>query len=173
MHYALNQLRNADPTWVQQHVPLEWYARDGLRSDQTRLPQDTSTREALARQIGGDGDQLLDWVQAADTSPSLRDLPALEALRQTWRQQSYRCTVPGLEDRRWRTGDEQPPAAVRIPSPYDVEARYCSKRDPHGVGDTLPRTETCDPGQPDLMTQVLTTPAPTPAWVMGPTIAHD
>lgn len=173
MHYALNQLSQADPTWVQQHVPLEWYARYGLRSDQTRLPKDASKREALARQIGGDGYQLLDWVQAADTSPSVRDLPALEALRQIWLQQYYRCTVPGLEALRWRTGDEQPPAAVRITSPYDLEARYCSKRDTHWVGYKVHLTETCDPGQPDLITQIITTPATTPDCVMGPAIIHD
>lgn len=173
MHYALNQLSQADPTWVQQHMPLEWYARYGLRSDQTRLPKDASKREALARQIGGDGYQLLDWVQAADTSPSVRDLPALEALRQIWLQQYYRCTVPGLEALRWRTGDEQPPAAVRITSPYDLEARYCSKRDTHWVGYKVHLTETCDPGQPDLITQIITTPATTPDCVMGPAIIHD
>jgi hypothetical protein len=46
----------------------------GLRSDQTRLPKDASTREALARQVGTDGYQLLEWVQTADTSSDLRDL---------------------------------------------------------------------------------------------------
>jgi transposase len=173
MHYALNQLSNADPTWVQQHVPLEWYARYGLRSDQARLPKDVSKREALARQIGGDGYQLLDWVQAADTSPSLRNLPALEALRQIWLQQYYRCTVPGLEALRWRTGDEQPPAAVRITSPYDLETRYSSKRETHWVGYKVHLTETCDPGQPDLITQIITIPATTPDCVMGPAIVHD
>jgi hypothetical protein len=34
--------------------------RYGLRSDQARLPKDASKREALARQIGADGYQLLD-----------------------------------------------------------------------------------------------------------------
>src|SRR5919108_3696699 len=72
MHYALNQLSEANPTWVQQHVPLEWYARYGLRSDQTRLPKDTSKREALARQIGGDGYQLLDAVWATESAPYCR-----------------------------------------------------------------------------------------------------
>jgi transposase len=173
MHYALNQLSAAEPAWVQQHVPLDWYARYGLRSDQTRLPKDASKREALAQQVGADGYQLLDGVWTAERAPYLRALPALEALRQIWVQQYYRCTVPGLEDLRWRTTDEQPPAAVRITSPYDLDARYCSKRDTHWVGYKLHLTETCDPGQPDLMTQVLTTPATTPDCVMGPTVEHD
>src|SRR5919109_949790 len=173
MHYALNQLSVVAPIWVQQHVPPAWYTRYGLRSDQARLPKDASKREALARQVGADGYQLLAWVQTADASVGLRDLPALEALRQIWLQQYYRCTVPGLETLRWRTGDEQPPAAVRITSPYDLEARYCSKRDTHWVGYKVHLTETCDPGQPDLITQIITTPATTPDCVMGPAIIHD
>jgi transposase len=55
MHYALNQLRAAAPTWVQQHVALAWSTRYGLRSDQARLPKDASKRAALAHQIGADG----------------------------------------------------------------------------------------------------------------------
>jgi transposase len=34
-------------------------------------------------------------------------------------------------------------------------------------------TETCDTGKPDLITQIITTPATTPDCVMGPTIVHD
>jgi transposase len=173
MRYALNQLSDVAPAWVRQEVPLEWYTRYGLRSDQTRLPKEASKREALARQIGADGYQLLAWVGAADTALGLQELPALEALRRIWLQQYYRCTVPGLEALRWRTGDEQPPAAVRIASPYDLEARYSSKRDTHWVGYKLHLTETCDVGQPDLITQVLTTPATTQDSVMGPTIHRD
>jgi transposase len=173
MHYALNQLSNADPGWVQQRVSLEWYDRYGLRSDQVRLPKEARKREALAHQIGADGYQLLDSVWAAESAPFLRDLPALEALRQIWLQQYYRCTVPGLEALRWRTTDEEPPAALRITSPYDLEARYSTKRDTHWVGYKLHLTETCESGQPDLITQVLTPPATTPDCTMGPAIAHD
>ena len=173
LHYALNQLSAADPTWVQQHVPLDWYTRYGLRADQTRLPKDASKREALARQIGADGYQLLDGVWAAASVPYLRDLPALEALRQIWLQQYYRCTAPGFETLRWRTTEEQPPAAVRITSPYELEARYCTKRDTQWVGYKLHLSETCEPAHPDLITQVLTTPSTTPDCTMGPPIIQD
>src|SRR5918999_1928018 len=90
MHYALNQLSDVAPAWVQQHVPPAWYTRYGLRSDQARLPKDASKREGLARQIGADGYQLLEWVQTADAALGLRELPALEALRQIWLQQYCR-----------------------------------------------------------------------------------
>jgi transposase len=173
MRHALHQLSEADPAWVQPHVPLDWYARYGLRAEQARWPKDANKREALARQIGVDGYQLLDWVVAPESPPGLRDLPALEALRRIWLQHYYRCTVPGLEALRWRTRDEQPPSALLIHSPYDLEARYSSKRDAHGVGDKVHLTETCDANQPDLITQVITTPATTQDSVMGPAIQQD
>jgi transposase len=173
MHYALNQRSEAAPAWVRQHVPPEWYMRYGLRSDQARLPKDASKREALARQIGADGYQLLEWVRAADPALGVRELPALEALRRLWLQQYDRCTVPGLEAVRWRTGDEQPPAAVHITSPDALEARYSSKRETHWVGYKVHLTDTCDADHPDLITQVMTTPATTQDSVMGPAIPQD
>jgi transposase len=173
LHDALNQLSAAEPVWVQHHVPLDWYTRYGLRSDQTRLPKGASKRAAFARQIGADGYHLLDAVWAAESAPYGRTLPALEALRQLWVQQYYRCTVPGLEDLRWRTTDAQPPAAVRLTSPYDLDARYCTKRDTQWVGYKLHLSETCEPEQPDLITQVLTTPSTTPDCTMGPPLVQD
>jgi DDE family transposase len=98
---------------------------------------------------------------------------AVEALRQIWVQQYYRCSVPGMAEVRWRIPEEQPPAAVRITSPYELEARYCTKRDTQWVGYKLHLTETCEPESPDLMTQVLTTPSPTPDWTMGPPLVQD
>jgi hypothetical protein len=137
-HAALHQLRAAEPAWVPPPVPLDWDPRDGLRSDQTRLPQDASPREAGARQVGADGDQLRAWVQTADPSRGLRNLPALEALRQLGRQPDDRCPVPGLEALRWRTGAAQPPAAVRLTSPDALEARSCRLCDTHGGGRDAP-----------------------------------
>jgi transposase len=173
MHYALNQLSDVAPAWVRQQVPPVWYTRYGLRSDQARLPKDASKLEALARQVGADGYQLLAWVQTDDTPVGLKELSALEVLRRIWVQQYYRCTVSGLETLRWRTGDEQPPSAVRVASPSDLEARSSSKRETHWVGSTRHLTETCDADSPNLITQVMTTPATTQDSMMGPPIQQD
>ena len=70
-------------------------------------------------------------------------------------------------------GTSNRPAAVRIASPYDLEARYSSKRDTHWVGYKVHLTETCDADHPDLITQVMTTPATTQDSVMGPAIQQD
>jgi transposase len=173
MHGALNQLSDVAPAWVQHHVPPAWDTRYGLRSDQARVPKEASTREALAHQIGADGFQRLAWGLTADTAPSLQALPALEALRRMWLQPYDRCPVPGGEALHWRTGDEQPPSAVRMASPYDLEARDSSTRETHGVGDKGHRTETCDADHPDRITQVMTTPATTQDRGMGPAIPQD
>jgi transposase len=62
---------------------------------------------------------------------------------------------------------------VRITSTYDLEARYSSKRETHWVGYKVHLTETCDADHPDLITQVMTTPATTQDSVMGPAIQQD
>jgi transposase len=53
-------------------------------------------------------------------------------------------------------------------SAYDLEARYSNKRETQWVGYKVHLTETCDDGQPDLITHVITTPATAPDCAMGP-----
>jgi len=173
MHFALNALAAREPDWVRAHAPLDWYERYGMRAETSRLPKEMSKREALALTIGADGYQVLAWVHDADAPLVLRHLPALEALRQIWVQQFYLSTIPGAEEIGWRTSDNEPPSALLIQSPYDLEARYSTKRDTHWVGYKLHVTETCDADRPDLITHVLTTPATTQDCVMGPAIQQD
>jgi transposase len=68
---------------------------------------------------------------------------------------------------------ERLPAAALIASPYDVEARYGTKRGSAWVGYNVHLTETCEDDQPPLITGVMTTPATTPDGVMGPLIQDD
>jgi transposase len=148
---ALNQLSEADPQWVRGWAPLVWYERYGPRAESFRLPKEKSKRDSLAVQIGADGYALMDAVFRHDEARHLRHLPDFEALRRIWIQQYYRCTEPGLEAVRWRQNDEEPPSALRIQSPYDLEARYCTKRDTEWVGYKTHLSETCDEGYPDLI----------------------
>jgi len=173
MRYALNQLSEGNADWVRQRVPLEWYARYGPRAEVSRFPKETSKRDALALQIGADGYALMEWLWHDESPRYLRDLPAVEILRQMWLQHYYRCTAPGMETLRWRSTDEQPPAALLIQSPYDVEARYSQKRETQWVGYKVHVSETCDVGQPDVSAQVNTTSATTSDFVMGPVIHED
>jgi transposase len=137
------------------------------------LPQEASKRDALALQIGADGYPLLEWLGADEHADDLRRRPAVEVLRQMWVQHYSRCTVPGVETLRWRSTDEQPAAALLMQSPYDVDARSSQKRETQWVGSQVHLSETCDVGQPDVMTQVRTTLATTSDFVMGPVSQDD
>jgi transposase len=173
MHYALNQLSEAAPQWVQGWVPLAWYERYGPRAELFRLPKETSKRNALALVIGADGYELLEELSRDANVRPLLELPAVEILRQIWIQHYYRCTAPGFEDIRWRETADQPPSAQLIQSPYDVEARYSSKRSTNWLGYKVHLSETCDAGYPDLITQESTTLATTSDFVMGAPIEQD
>jgi transposase len=173
MHDALNQLSEAAPQWVQERAPLEWYERSGPRADLWRIPKETSKRQALARTIGADGSQRMDWLSQESKAKPLCELPAVEMLRPIWMQHLYRCTEPGMEAIRWRDTADQPPTAQLMQSPYDLEARSGTKRDMHWVGDKVHRSETCDEDYPHVITQVTTTLATTSDCVMGEPMEQD
>ncbi len=157
LRHALDVLATAAPAWLRAWVPDDWFARYERRFPAARLPQAQAARAALAAQIGADGRQLLAAVGAERAPAWLRDLPAVETLRQVW-VQNYHAGEPA----RWREATDLPPAAVLIGSPHDPEARYCAKRATHWTGYKVHLTETCDPDAPHLITDVATTPAPTP-----------
>ena len=56
---------------------------------------------------------------------------------------------------------------------YDVDARYSQKRETQWVGYKVHLSETCDVGQPAVLTQVRTTLATTSDFVLGPVIQDD
>jgi transposase len=170
---ALKQRSEAAPPWVRQWVPLAWYQHYGPRAKSFRLPKEASKRDALAVQIGADGDALMDALSGREDAQHLRSLPDVEVLRCMGMQQYDHWTEPGMEAVRRRGQDERPPSALHIQSPDDLEARYCTKRDTEWVGEKTHRSDTCDEGYPDLLTQALTTRSTTPDCVMGPTIQED
>jgi transposase len=101
---------------------------------------------------------LLGWLDEPDTAPPLRALAQVQTLRQIWAEQ-FTTTAQGL---RLRPVKEMPAVANLLASPYDVDARWSTKRDLEWVGDKVHLTETCEPDQLHLITEVTTTPATTP-----------
>ncbi len=163
---ALNAVATVAPDWLQAVTPLAWYERYSRRIEESRLPKDTADREAYAHTVGEDGFRLLDLLESPEAPAGLRELPRLEALRQTW-QRHYERTAcapasPGAHPERrvrFKASRDLPPAAEGIESPYDVEARYRHKRDTAWTGYMVHVSETCDPTAPHLLTHVHTTPA--------------
>ena len=91
------------------------------------MPPEKPARYRLAEQIGADGRLLLRMLDDPSAPAQLRELPALQVVRQVWLQQFYATTDDQAV--RWRTADDLPPASLLISSPYGPEARYSKKRD--------------------------------------------
>lgn len=153
---ALNTLAVVMPTWVQQTLPVEWVERYGARAEDARLPQDPAERIAYADAVGQDGDALLQLLWSAPAPAWLRQIPAIEILRQVWVQNFNPVDGGGPH---WREPGQFPPGARFINSPYDPEARYSKKRNHTWLGYKVHLTESCDDALPHLITTVQTTAA--------------
>jgi len=112
---ALDAVADAEPAWLKSWVTPAWYDRYGQLLTEFRLPQKLAERDGLAIQIGWDGFALLNAVAHRNMPPpGVRELAAVETLRQIWIQQ-YVIIEDTL---RWRTREEMPPAARLIPVPF-------------------------------------------------------
>jgi transposase len=160
VRHALNTLAVAAPDWLRSWVPTAWFERYGDHFEEYRLPPGKPERYALAAEIGTDGLHLLHRVYDHSAPGWLREVPAVEILRQVWVQQFYAALPDDAVT--WRTAEDLPPAPLLISSPYDPEARYSRKRETEWVGYKVHITETCDDDTPNLLTDVTTTAAPTP-----------
>lgn len=163
---ALNSLAVIVPDWLRAHVPQDWYERYEKRMEEYNIPKEETKRSALIRQIGEDGFKLLEWVRDGNAPVWLKEIPAVEILRKVWIQQFYR------EEEKvcWRSNDNIPPSALRISSPYDIEAHMSVKRDTHWTGYKAHITETCDDNLPHLIVHVKTSPSTTQDMELTDTI---
>ncbi|WP_449062514.1 transposase [Planomonospora algeriensis] len=163
---ALEALAAAVPEWLTGMVSAEWVQRYGARVDAYRFPRGTDARTRWALSVGRDGFAPLEAVHAPAAPASLRRIGAVETLRRAWVQQYHRDE----EGVRWREADDLPPAAVRLSSPYDRDARYGLKRGSGWCGYKVHLSETCDDERPHLITNVATTSACTGDIEMSPRV---
>jgi len=84
MRQALNHLAIVAADWRSRHAPSDWVARDDRRAADDRLPTSKAARDTLARTIGADGDALLAMIYAVSAPPWLREIPAVQTVRQVW-----------------------------------------------------------------------------------------
>jgi transposase len=155
MRAALNALAAADPEWLKAHADPEWFERYGRRIEDQRLPKGKEVRAQYLKTVGADGIRLLGQLDAPYTPHVLKELAEVEILRRIW-EQYYE-----ISDGRIRVLDpkEMPEGARRIESPYEMEARYSTKRSMSWVGYKVHLTESCDEGLPHLIMDVHTTAA--------------
>ena len=170
LRHTLERLALLAPAWLQTVVVPDWFVRYGKRFDAYRLPKSEAEREALAATIGADGVTLLGAIDAPEAPPSVRDEPAVAILRAVWQQQYEAPPDQPGGPVAWRKVADLPPPSDLIPSPYDPEARYGTKRETNWVGYKVHVTETCEPDAPQLITNIETTVATTSDFAMLPTI---
>jgi transposase len=115
MRAALNSLAVVDPDWLRARLHPEWVERYGPRSEDSRSPLGEAERLAFAEEIGEQGRELLDALFDPSAPQWLRQVPAVEVLRQVWVQNYHR-----IDDAvRWRSSENIPPASRYIGSPYE------------------------------------------------------
>ena len=158
LRHALNVLAEVAPGWLHAHAHPEWYECYGRRMQNYRFPKAETARSELGATIGHDGIYLLQAVDAAVELLWLRDLPAIQTLRQVWAEQY--TDLSG--DIRFREKKDLESPADLIVSPYDTEARYSVKRGMEWIGYKVHFTETCNEESPHLITHVETTTAGVP-----------
>ncbi len=160
---ALEALAAVAPDWLVARIDADWVARYGARADSYRLPAGQDKRQALARQVGVDGFALLEAVYAKATPVWLREIPAVVVLRTVWLKQYHRTITGDRQEVAWREEEDLPPSRDRICSPYDIDARFATKRGSGWEGYKVHVSETCDDvaeaGLPHLVTNVVTTDA--------------
>lgn len=166
MRHTLNSLAVVAPDWLRLHALPDWVKRYDRRAEDDRLPASNAARDTLALTIGADGYALLRTIYATSAPLWLREVPAVQTLRQVWVQQ-YQLVEETVQ---WRAADTIPPATTFISSPYDRDAHYAKKRTTQWVGYKVHVTETCADDRPHLITDVETTPAPTADGEMTPVI---
>lgn len=151
-------LRKVAPDWLRAHSAPEWYERYGRRMENYRFPKAETERQTLGATIGEDGFALLRAIDAEESAPWLRDIPAVQTLRQVWAEQYTDAPGPA----RFREKKDLGSSADLVVSSYDTEARFSIKRGMEWIGYKVHFTETCDEAAPHLITHVETTSAAIP-----------
>jgi IS5 family transposase len=156
MQTTLEQLAEAAPEWLGSWLPLDWQS---LYGKPLKMPKTDTARAELGDRIGRDGHRLWAAVTSPDAPPWLGELAAVRVLGQVWVQQ-YRVDDQGRV--RWRSKDDgQPPASIRIDTPFDIQARRGVKRGMGWTGYKDHYTETCgDPDSPNVIIDAETTLGP-------------
>ena len=156
MRASLNALAVAAPDWLLGHSQDDWVDRYSERIEDYHLPKAKSKRVEQAELYGKDGLRLLNDIFDSTSPAWLRQIPAVETLRRVWVQQYYCCD----NEIHWREYNDSPPASVMISSPYEPDAHYAKKRNTSWVGYKVHVSETCEPDELHLITNVETTSGP-------------
>jgi transposase len=115
LRHALNCLAMVAPEWLLAHSQPEWVDRSAVRLEDSRLPCSEEDRQVWVQSVGQAGASLLSALFEPEAPCWLREVPAVEILRQVW-VQNYQWSEGKLS---WRSSENIPPAALSMSSPYE------------------------------------------------------
>ncbi|MCX4850366.1 IS1182 family transposase [Streptomyces sp. NBC_00893] len=156
---ALEEVAGTSPHLLDELVDKDWALR---YCRPVRLGKNPTKPKTRILATGNDAVRLLEHLYRHGTDHTAG--PRVQALRQILVQNYHRDAAGHL---RWRTADKEdgpglPPSSRAVVSPYDTSARYA--RHGHIIswkGFSAHLTETCAPGGPNVITDVVTTAATT------------
>lgn len=153
---ALEEVARVDPHLLDGLVDEDWARRYGR---QVRLASQPTHPAARLAQAGADAAALLHRVHTARPERPGRPTPPstagqMEALRQIMVQNFVTDGRGRLRAR--QTKDGQPPARLRIESPYETQARWARRGNTRWTGYLVHVTETCNDTGTNIITDVAT-----------------
>jgi len=151
LRLAVRAIVAAEQDWACAHLPFSWEQQYGQRAVEYQMSE--AQRADLEQSVGRDGFWLLDGLDAPTTPTGLRDLEAVQLLRQVWAQKFVRDTSGVV----WRPAGHYD-GHTEIHTPHDPEARWSAKRGQGTVGYRLQVTDTDADGAPHLLTDIALTP---------------
>jgi len=87
MRATLNILATVAPEWLCSVLSPDWFDRYEKRFEAYRLPKGKAERQRYAEQVGADGFHVLQALESSAAPSWLREVPAVQTLRQVWVQQ--------------------------------------------------------------------------------------
>jgi transposase len=126
LRHALNCLAIVAPDWLRAHSQPEWVERYEARMEDARTPLGEEARHTFAEVIGADGASLLRASYDAAAPVFLREIPAVEILRQVW-VQNYMWiegTIRWRRSRGYSSGGPLYRFALRCRSALQQKALY-------------------------------------------------
>ncbi len=128
---ALEALAVAAPRWLAEHIDVaEFTHRYGPRVNGWTMPSSQTKRDRLALVFAQDGLALCRAAWADHAPAWIREIEAVQILRQVLVQTYYlRTDTRGREVIKKREADDEgvPPGQLRLASPYDTDVRWAAK----------------------------------------------
>lgn len=158
--------------WLRGQAKAAWAERYARPAEEYHIPHGETARQRHSETVGCAGHALFAAVTAPAAPVWLREVPAVERVRQIWVQNFYLSETLPRRLTRGCAGAGLPRARQSIVSPYNPEMRYAKKRATRWSGYKVHLAESCDAERLHLITHVGWQTRPPPRRAEGAVAAR-